>query len=289
MANTVFIEWVQGWSTPFLDSFWQMITLVGDMEFYMIVIPVLFWVFNKHFAMKFGIIFLFSAYFNSISKYNFVTERPPLDLHKIDQPGYAFPSGHAQGNTVFWGYLAQQIGQKWAYIAAGVLVFLVAFSRLYLGVHYPVDVIFGIAIGLALLGIYRVVSNLKLEIKGIAPYFLLSGAAAFLLFLMHSQGDGPLVIGFFLGAFWGYILEREYVQAKEKAKIWQNIIKVVLGLVVLFVLREVTRELFINLPGMEEDQMILYPVMTVVRYSIMGFWVSFIAPLLFKTLRLDQQ
>ncbi len=286
MVDTSFIIWVQQWSTPFWDRFWQLITMLGDLEFYMLAIPLLYWLMSKKFAFGFAIIFILSAYFNSACKYNFITERPPWDLRLIDQEGFAFPSGHAQGNTGFWGFLARHINKSWAYIGAGILVALVSFSRIYLGVHFPIDIIFGIAIGLTALALYELAWKHRPRGVELSRYLLLSGGAIFLLFLLHNKGDGPMTAGFLLGTLWGYGLEKELVGWSEKANISQNIIKVVLGLLVFFGLREITRTLFINIPGITEDQELIYPVMTWLRYTIMGFWVTLIAPWLFQRLRL---
>jgi len=286
MADTSFIIWVQQWSTPFWDSFWRGITFLGDMEYYMLAIPLIYWLYSKKFAFRFALIFLFSAYFNSASKYNFMTERPPLELNIIEQEGFAFPSGHAQGNTVFWGFLAHQIKRNWAYAAAGVLILLVSFSRLYLGVHYPVDVIFGITIGVLAIGLYQIAWERRPVISDLGWYLTISAAAVFLMFLLHSQGDGPMITGFLLGALWGYRLEKDFIGWPEKATPVQNVFKVVLGLVVFFGLREVTRAVLINWPGLTEEQTIIFPIMTWIRYSIMGFWVTLFAPMVFQKLKL---
>lgn len=286
MADTGFIIWVQQWSTPFWDSFWRGITFLGDMEYYMLVIPLIYWLYSKKFAFRFALIFLFSAYFNSASKFNFITERPPQDLRLIDQDGYAFPSGHAQGNTVFWGFLAHQIKKTWAYAAAVILILLVSFSRLYLGVHYPIDVIFGISIGVIAIGLYQIAWARRPGVSDLGRYLLISSGAVFLLFLLHTQGDGPMVTGFLFGSLWGYRLEKEFINWKEKASLVQNLFKVILGIFVFFALREVTRAVFINWPGVTEEQSIIFPIMTWIRYTIMGFWVTLFAPLVFQKLKL---
>ena len=65
--------------------------------------------------------------------------------------GYAFPSGHSQTPLVFWGAIADHVRRRGSPGSAGILVFLIGFSRLYIGVHWPLDVIGGWAIGLVVL------------------------------------------------------------------------------------------------------------------------------------------
>lgn len=80
-------------------------------------------------------------------------ERVLVDITTAD--GYGFPSGHAFGSTIVWGGFALVLDRGSARVrfgAAGVIVALVSLSRLVLGVHYPIDVLAGVALGLLVLG-----------------------------------------------------------------------------------------------------------------------------------------
>ena len=105
-------------------------------------------------------------------------ERPPANLRYVAADGFGIPSGHAAGSVGVYGSLAvlYDAGPRWLrYTVAAVLAGLVSLSRLVIGVHYPVDVAAGIALGLAvvaLVGRYRD--------RSMAP-FLATGAAAALL------------------------------------------------------------------------------------------------------------
>lgn len=80
-----------------------------------------------------------------------------VDITTADGPG--FPSGHALGTTMVWGGLALILdrgARRTRLGIAGTVVALVALSRLVLGVHYAVDVVVGVALGLVFLGaLYR--------------------------------------------------------------------------------------------------------------------------------------
>jgi membrane-associated phospholipid phosphatase len=89
---------------------------------------------------------------------------PDLVRALIPQLDYGIPSGHVLTAVVIWGYLALWFGRRWWYGLAAVYVLLMAWSRLYAGVHYPQDVVAGVGFGVALLGLYwrvsgRVMSN----------------------------------------------------------------------------------------------------------------------------------
>jgi undecaprenyl-diphosphatase len=85
--------------------------------------------------------------------------RPDVSLHLIEQGGYSFPSGHSFTNFVFFGMiiflcrrkLKNKATTNWITVLLGCLVFLIGFSRIYLGVHFPTDVLGGWALGLSLI------------------------------------------------------------------------------------------------------------------------------------------
>lgn len=85
--------------------------------------------------------------------------RPDMAYSLIPRDGFSFPSGHASVSIVFYGllgYLIWRVCKKWwqkllVAVAALKIVFLIGFSRVYLGVHWPSDIVAGWAVGLAIL------------------------------------------------------------------------------------------------------------------------------------------
>jgi membrane-associated phospholipid phosphatase len=107
---------------------------------------------------------------NVLLKDNYQRVRPSFDVPLLTLPTYSFPSGHALAATVFYGMLAcylwprtRGIAQRAALTAATVLmVALVAFSRIYLGVHFLSDVLAAVAEGLGWLAVcVTAVSSLR--------------------------------------------------------------------------------------------------------------------------------
>lgn len=82
--------------------------------------------------------------------------RPPRTLQFVAETGYGFPSGHAVGVTVGWGALAIALEDLWTgrrrLSVAAIVIGTVALSRVVIGVHYLVDVVVGIGVGLVVLG-----------------------------------------------------------------------------------------------------------------------------------------
>ncbi|EOR22662.1 phosphatidylglycerophosphatase B [Niallia nealsonii AAU1] len=96
------------------------------------------------------------ALLNKLLKWFFKRERPDI-LPVIIEKGYSFPSGHSMGSLIFFGscaylciHIVKSTGKKVvAYIIASLFILLIGVSRIYLGVHYPTDVVGGYAIGIA--------------------------------------------------------------------------------------------------------------------------------------------
>ncbi len=73
----------------------------------------------------------------------FAAPRPDLLPHLDIVKTYSFPSGHAAGNMIFFGGAAIGIGQRWAWVVAACAILLIGISRIWLGVHWPTDVLAG--------------------------------------------------------------------------------------------------------------------------------------------------
>lgn len=280
MTDTSLILWVQQYATPAWTAFFKTVTHLGSLEFYMLGIPLVYWLIDKHVGFRLAIFFTLSAYVNSGTKFVFKTERPPQNLRLLTQEGYSFPSGHAQGSTAFWGFLAWEIKERWAASAAVLMILLISFSRIYLGVHWPLDILGGVSLGLILLVIYNRFRNFNPRNISLTKWTWGSLLFAAFLYLLHPQGDGPMTIGFLLGAFLGYRLELLHVNFREQATALQNILKLVLGLGLLFGLRVALKPVLAPLPE---------GLAVVSRYTCLGLWASWGAPWLFMKLGLFSQ
>ena len=107
-------------------------------------------------ALFFFLVNALGGLFNSTLKELFKRQRPDI-LPLIEQSGYSFPSGHSMGSFIFYGTLSFMLFRllkgKWektvGAVAAACMIILVGVTRIYLGVHYPSDVIGGFSIGAA--------------------------------------------------------------------------------------------------------------------------------------------
>ena len=134
--TTSWAEFLQRFSSPFMDTLVYLITSVGSEIFYTIALPLLYWVWSKEVGYRVGVVFLSSDFLNRYLKFVFRIPRPPATstvrvIHPETGGGYAFPSGHAQGSTVFWGWLSSEARKRWLY-TVGALAVVIAVSYTHL-------------------------------------------------------------------------------------------------------------------------------------------------------------
>lgn len=164
--NIDFMKAIQEIGGPFLTDLFRAFTFLGNDEFYLLLLPLLFWCINPASGARITILFLLSAFLNSGAKEIVQAPRPfELDpsVLKVEDPeminatGYGMPSGHAQLTSTVWAALALQVRKGWFWVGAGVIAFMVGFSRIYLGAHSPIQVAAGWGLGIAVFGLYLVV------------------------------------------------------------------------------------------------------------------------------------
>ena len=138
------------------DEFFAFMTNTAVDHWIYVPMLILFWVADKR---KASLVFFshgFSIFTNGLLKATFCVYRPwirspelkPLDSAMAGATGYSFPSGHATCSSSFWGGMAMAWRKYKSFVAFCVLVvFLIAFSRLYVGVHTPQDVLVGLLTG----------------------------------------------------------------------------------------------------------------------------------------------
>ena len=144
-----------------LTVFWRLITHSGD-RYVVIIIGIILLLIKslrEKYGVKFAIAALSSTALYQIMKYIFQRPRPDLALRLIKQGGYSFPSGHSMNCLVSYGILIYLLLRycenrrlaKLLSFGLGLLIILIGFSRVYVGVHYPTDIIGGWSLGIAVL------------------------------------------------------------------------------------------------------------------------------------------
>ena len=260
--------------TPLFDSVFQFFTFFGEETLFMVIAMIMFWCIDK----KTGYFLLYVCFLgntiNQFLKLLFVVPRPwvldpdfkIVESARAQATGYSFPSGHTQNSAGLFLGIARAERALWLRIVCVGMTLLVAFSRMYLGVHTPADVLtsLGVALLLVLLAyplFYRAWSNPKWFIALLGLLFAIG--IALLLYvelvplpanaILEFSADGAKTAYTMFGASVGLAfvlwIERKYINFSEKAVWWAQILKVALGLGIVIGLRLLLKEPLLALCG----------------------------------------
>lgn len=227
MTGLEIIRAIQSVHTPLLDRFMYVMTRLHDVNFYVVAFPLLFWLYDKRFVRYLISLFLLGFYWTNgwIKDLAHTTRPSPADVRQLwpeTAPGFAFPSGHAQGPIMFYGALALRFRSRWLWWACGVLVFLIGFSRVYGGLHWPLDVLGGWVIGAVLLyGFEKSIAFWLGEAQTLGQRLFWAvtiplGTAAIWStgrwdMPGYVAGDSWKMLGAYVGFWVGSILEEEFI------------------------------------------------------------------------------
>ena len=134
---------------PAMDGLMQAVTELGSEVFFLVVALVLFWCVSKQEGYYLLTVGFFGTVLNQFLKLLCRVPRPwvldpeftIVESARADATGYSFPSGHTQNSVGTFGVLGRCARRTWVRILCGILMILVPFSRMYLGVHTPADVL----------------------------------------------------------------------------------------------------------------------------------------------------
>jgi membrane-associated phospholipid phosphatase len=223
IGGIAMIHAIQTIENPPLTAVMKWLTQLGSEWFYIITLLFIFWCIDEKQGFRFSILILFSLWLNGFCKLLFKQPRPfhldpPVSLSpEITEPlrgSYGFPSGHAQLSLVFWSTLAfnlrgrfhKRSGAAAAGMGALFFILVIAFTRLYLGVHFPTDILGGWFLGALMLLLYSLFSAriaALLRSGGLRPQIVAAAAAGLLI---NASGLGENMGGLFMGYCAGYAL-----------------------------------------------------------------------------------
>lgn len=282
------INWMQQ-ASPLLDAPFKILTYTGDQMFYILFFPLLIWSIHHRIGIRLTVFFLINAYLNVIAKLVVVQPRP-VDFDAtvrslVKASGGGLPSGHTQNAVVVWGYLFKHFNQRWVRILALFMILLVPLSRIYLGVHFPTDVLGGYLIGVVVLILILRFENPVINWLAVQPPWVQLLPAVFLpiiaAFAIPSDAStGMTICGVLFGGGIGICLERRYIEFEVPEIPWKKIVCYLFGISILMIIYLGSKKVVSNL----EPE----PLFRFVRYAVIGIYIVFIAPWLFKILRLSK-
>lgn len=304
---------------PALQTVMRGFTWLGDAMFFMLFMPAIYWCVDALAGLRIGMLLLLSNSLNGIFKMLGRGPRPYWVSAKVQplvhEKSFGIPSGHAMNATSVWGGVAREARQRWVTILCVALVLLVSFSRLVLGVHFISDVLAGLALGGLLLLVF---ARLRAPVSkwfwglclrnqllvSLASSLLLLGVALLVrlggsTWVMPStwaalagetapfSREGALTAsGMWLGMLGGFAILRVKHGILQSAEgQWEKLARYLLGILGMMVLYFGLARLL----GSLSDQIGIDWATAALSYlhnTLLGVWVSLLAPLLFKSLKL---
>ncbi len=241
------LAWVLPLRTNEFTTFFKIFPLFASETFYLVTISIGCWCWKREFFKNLAMIVCLSTLFNTALKAFFQIPRPSIEHLVTALDPLGFPSGDVQVVTTVWLTLSWYFKSIYLWIFSFLLIFFVGLSRVYLGVHSPLDVLGGISAGFLIFLVYLYIqkSNTTFEINSLFIMF----ALVFLgIYFLNSQDLNALhtssikSIGTLLGIMIGDKLYRKFNIMNDvvtnKSNIYLQIITAILGLSTLWLLRK---------------------------------------------------
>lgn len=284
---------------PVLDKLMLLITQFGEETAFLVASMIVFWCVDKkkgYYVLTVGFL---GTILNQFLKLMFRIPRPWVmdpNFTAVEgaveaATGFSFPSGHstsAVGTFGAIGYVSRNSVTKW--ICYGICL-LVPFSRMYLGVHTPADVLVGAALSIVMILVLSPIvwRNSESRIQKLLAMLL---ALSFCLMLftkffpftieesqLHNLTSGSKNAYTMLGAIGGllvvYPLERKYVNFETKAVWWAQILKIILGFALVLAVKE-------GLKAPLDAVFAGHMIARAIRYFLVVMAAGFIWPMTFR-------
>ena len=286
--------------TPFLDKLMGLVTNLGGEAVFIVAAIVVFWCLNKSCGYYMMTVGFAGTIINQFLKLWFRIPRPwvkdpnftIVESARAEATGYSFPSGHTQNAFAVFGAPARFFKNTALRIVFILLIALTAFSRMYVGVHTPLDVGVSLIVGTILVFViypfFRDMDKSPKKVYIIFSIFIVL-AAAFVAFVElydfpadidaenYASGlkNAYMILFCAIGLMLTFFIDTKYVHFHTQAVWWAQIIKVVVGLAILLALKSVLKAPLLALFGG-------HSVAHGVRYFIVILFAGIVWPMTFK-------
>ena len=295
-----FLYFLESIRNPIFDWFFATVTHIGEETFFLAFAIIFFWCVNKRQGYFILITGLVGTVVNQVAKLFFRIPRPwvldpefnIIESARAEATGYSFPSGHTQNVAGTFGAIAAYEPKKWKTAVCVTIIALVGFSRMYLGVHTPLDVVVSLLVALGIILLLRPVFATDESFKKYMPYVVIGSvilSIGFLAYVLAISGDNTLdphnyqsglknactLLGCTAGLVVVHFVDSKYINFDTKAKWYAQILKLVIGLAGVLAIKSGLSAPLTALFGNEY-------VARAVRYFLIVVFAGAVWPLTFK-------
>lgn len=286
--------------TPFWNGVMSAMTQLGGEVIFIVAAVVVFWCVSKWEGYYLMTIAFCGTVLNQFLKLICRVPRPwvrdpnftIVESARAEATGYSFPSGHTQNAIGLFGGMARWGGRRWVRLGLTALALVIAFSRMYLGVHTPADVGVSLVLAAALvLGLYPLMRRAqeKPRYMGYVLAAMLVVSGAFVVFveaygfsadtdaenLASGIGNAWKMLGAVAGMTLAWLLDRRYIHFETQAVWWVQVIKVAVGMALLLAIKSGLKAPLLALLGHEG-------LAGGVRYFLLVLVAGAVWPLVFR-------
>ncbi len=294
-----FLYFLESIRNPVLDAFFSVITHLGEETFFLGLAILFFWCISKREGYYILIVGLVGTVVNQIMKLACKIPRPwvrdpsftIVESARAEATGYSFPSGHTQNIAGTFGSIARYSKRKFVRVGSIVLIVLVSLSRMYLGVHTPWDVIVSLCIAAALTLLLYPIFKDDESFERCMPYVVIGSCVLSIIFLCYTlfiptegidarnlasgMKNAFTLLGCTMGLVVVYMIDTRYIRFETKAPWYAQIIKLIVGLAIVFAIKAGLSSPLTALFGNEY-------IARAVRYFLIVVFAGCIWPLTFK-------
>ena len=294
-------------------------SFLGTEEFYILILPILYWCLDVQLGIQVGFIMLVSTGLNLIVKISFTGPRPYWMSTAVKplwgEVYFGIPSGHAQQSVAVWGTMAAYLRREWAWAIAAFLMLMIGLSRVFLGAHFFLDMFAGWLIGALLLWLflrywdsvvtwarkqtlgrqilYAFLFSLGMVVLGWTAIFATRGFAIPEIWVVNAAraADGeiaPFTMSGIIssaGTLFGLLTGVAWMASRNgwqvSGPVWKRVARYVVGLLGILI---IWYGLGLFFP---RGEAFAPSAFRFIRYSLLGIWVSAGAPQFFTKLKLS--
>lgn len=298
-----FLRFLESIRTGVGDFFFATVTHIGEEVFFLALAILFFWCISKRQGYYILMTGLVGTVVNQWLKIVCRIPRPwiidpnltPVGDAVAEATGYSFPSGHTQNVAGTFGCIGRYNKQRWIKITAISVILLVAFSRMYLGVHTPLDVTTSLGVAALLVFAFFFIFKSEESMDKFMPYLIAGSMLVSFGFVIYvsllSEGDfataadlanlasakknAATLTGCLFGLALVYPLDRFVIKFDTKGRWYSQVIKFALGIAIVLAIKSGLNKPLISLFGNEY-------VARSVRYFLIVAFAGAVWPLTFK-------